>query len=185
MTQVKSAQPATREVALQRRGDARTLAARRAAFAAQMRDMALSDLSEVSARLKQLHAELERKDGRKWTHYELAQAMAIAPRTFQSWENGEVENRDGKGYEKLARWYSRKLGRKITRPWIVFGDGAEGADLMDSLSDAEGSSLKRVEDRLAALETELLSKLGEVQTELEGLRQTIERPQRRKAGTRS
>lgn len=183
MTRVKSAQAANSEVALQGRATTHTLAEQRAAFAAQMREMALSDLSQVSARLKQLHAELERKDGRKWTHYELAQAMDIPPRTFQSWENGEVENRDGKGYEKMARWYSRKLGHKITRPWIVFGDSEPG-DLMDSLKDAGGPSLKSIEDRIAALETTLLARLGVAQTDLEALLRSQELPKRGRGGNR-
>ena len=86
MTQVKSAQDRTKKLALRKRATPHSLAARRAAFAAQMRDMALSDLADVSKRLKDLHAELERKDGRKWTHYDLAEKMDIRPRTFQSWE---------------------------------------------------------------------------------------------------
>lgn len=95
MTQVKRMQQNHTQVALRSGRAAHSLAARRAAFAAQMRDMALSDLADVSKRLKDLHAELERNDGRKWTHYDLAEKMDIRPRTFQSWENGEVENRNG------------------------------------------------------------------------------------------
>jgi len=87
-----------------------------------MRDMALSDLAAVSARLKALRKEWEQVDGRKWTDLEMAQAMKIAPRSFQHWQNGKGENRDGTGYDKMAAWYSRKLGRKITRQWIVWGN---------------------------------------------------------------
>lgn len=121
MTQVKSAQHTSVQVALRPGKDPRTLAQKRADLVAQVNAMALADLQEVSARLKALHKELERKDGRKWTQIDLADATGIPYRTLQSWETGQVENRGGKGYEKLARFYSRKLGRKITREWIVFG----------------------------------------------------------------
>src|SRR4051794_21390907 len=123
MTQVDGAQGTTPQLALKSRASRHSLASRRADFAARMREMALSDLSDVSERLKSLHRELELKDGRRWTQYELANKMEIPPRTFQSWEAGEVENRDGVGYDKIARFYSRRLGRKISRTWILFGDG--------------------------------------------------------------
>ena len=154
MTQVKSAQENPRQVALRKRANARTLAQRRAAFAAQMRDMALSDLSQVSARLKRLHKELEEREGREWTQQQLAEKTGIPYRTFQSWENGEVENRDGKGYDKIARFYSRKLERKVTRKWIVFGDEDRkperpNGDLLGQLDEAD--QLSRIERKLDSL----------------------------------
>lgn len=121
MTQVKSAQDKCSRVALRGKKDPRTLAAKRADLLAQIDAMALTDLAQVSARLKSLHKELERKEGRKWTQIDLADATGIAYRTLQSWETGQVENRDGTGYDKLARFYSKKLRRKVTREWIVFG----------------------------------------------------------------
>jgi transcriptional regulator with XRE-family HTH domain len=166
MTQVKGAQAKDRQVALRKRADDRSLAQRRADFAAQMRDMALSDLAQVSSRLKALHKEWEAKDGKRWTHYELAAAMKIPPRTFQSWENGEVENRDGKGYDKMARWYSRKLERKITRHWILFGEGEEEpageATAPPAPGQPDAAQLTRIEEHLEDLATgqaELLEKL--------------------------
>ena len=54
MTQVNSAQEYPRKLALRMRADHRSLAQRRADFAAQMREMAISDLTEVSDRLKGL-----------------------------------------------------------------------------------------------------------------------------------
>ena len=112
MTQVNRAQGRSEKVALCKRATVRSLAERRADFAAQMRAMALSDLSDVSRRLKALHADLEHRTGRQWTQYELADKLGIPHRTFQSWENGEVENRDGRGYDKMARFYSRRLERR-------------------------------------------------------------------------
>lgn len=150
MTQVKSAQEERQKVALRKRAETPSLARRRAAFAAQMREMALTDLENVSARLKSLHKEWERKDGRTWTQLELAEAMRIPYRTFQSWENGEVENSDGKGYDKFARFYSRKLGRKITRHWILFGDTQPVAETPKSKAPVGGLSAPPSESDLAA-----------------------------------
>lgn len=149
-----------RQLALRKRADGRSLAARRAAFAEQMRQMALSDLSQVKDRLKGLHAELERVDGRKWTHYDLAAKMDIPPRTFQSWENGEVENRDGKGYDKIARFYSRRLGRKITRNWILFGDEPKLVDVATPLNgNGNGEEPELTRERAVA---ELSNQIGEL-----------------------
>lgn len=178
MTQVKSAQEIRRELALRKRADGRTLAQRRAAFAAQMRDMALSDLSQVSVRLKGLKREVQRADGREWSDHELANAMKIAPRTFQSWQNGEVENRDGKGYDKMARWYSRKLGRKITRNWIVFGDEpiepepSPPASSESQLSDAVAA----LREDLEATRTKLLVEIGKVRRAQEALQRSQGHP---------
>jgi transcriptional regulator with XRE-family HTH domain len=171
MTQVKSAQDIPRQVALRKRADDRTLAQRRAAFAAQMRDMALSDLAQLSKRLKDLHQELEDFEGRKWTQMQLAEKMKIPYRTFQSWENGEVENEDGKGYDKIGRFYSRKLGRKITRQWILFGDAKP-----DPKPRSGGGSAAAEPDRLSRIE-ENLKLLAEGQAEiLEGLAELREPP---------
>lgn len=167
MTQVKRAQANTGDFALHRQVDGRTLAQRRAAFAAQMRDMALSDLSQVSRRLKELHEELERKEGCRWTHYKLAAAMDIPPRTFQAWENGENENRDGKGYDKMARWYSRRLGRKITRQWILFGEeigqerpGTADEKGEDPFAQLSAPDAKRIAKGLADLQEEVAGVAG-------------------------
>lgn len=185
MTQVKSAQAERQKVALRKRAETPSLAQRRAAFAAQMREMALSELSDVSKRLKDLHREWEKKDGRKWTHYELAAAMDIAPRTFQSWENGEVENRDGKGYDKFAKFYSRKLGRKITRHWILYGanEPGESGDFtrLEKEAAAPPATDREVATQLAALakevralraqQTKLLARLAKAEGTQQGQRQ--------------
>jgi hypothetical protein len=168
MTQVKSAQQLPRELARYLGADHRSLAARRTAFAAQMRAMALSDLSQVAKRLKGLKAELERKDGRKWSDYELAAEMNIKPRTFQSWQNGEVENRDGKGYDKMTRFYSRKLNRKITRKWILFGDEETSAspEVADPVSEPEPTEVdqlrKELRGEMQAMKTQLLGEIEKV-----------------------
>lgn len=169
MTQVKGAQEFNGQLARYPGADHRSLAARRAAFAAQMRAMALSDLKEVSGRLKALKRELELKDGQKWADYDLAAAMGIKPRTFQSWQNGEVENRSGKGYDKMARFYSRKLDRKITRKWILFGDDEEAQGQPEAakpVSEPEPSAVdqlrRELEDEMDSMKTELLEEIEKV-----------------------
>lgn len=160
-----------------------TLAARRAAFASQMRTMALTELSEVSKRLKSLHAELERKEGHKLTHYVLADKMKIAPRTFQSWENGEVENSDGKGYDKMARYYSRRLGRKITRNWILFGceevPPVRSIGVEQTSNDTGADPSQGIIDRLEAIQTQLTAAAADradMQQRLTEIERLLKRP---------
>jgi ribosome-binding protein aMBF1 (putative translation factor) len=185
MTQVKSAQKISVELARYHGADHRSLAERRAAFAAQMRDMALSDLNQVSSRLKDLHHEFEEKDGRRWAHYDLAREMGIKPRTFQSWENGEVENRNGKGYDKMARFYSRKLNRKITRQWILFGDApaSEPADPVSEPEPREVDQLRRVVAEYGEAQTELSKELVSLRRSQEETLMRVERLEHGGEGT--
>jgi transcriptional regulator with XRE-family HTH domain len=77
--------------------------------------MAVTDLSQVSARMK----DLRKATGLK--QHEVAQKLGEPPRTFQSWENGEVET-DRANYKRVAAFYSRRLKpRKVTANWILFG----------------------------------------------------------------
>jgi transcriptional regulator with XRE-family HTH domain len=182
MTQVKGAQEDSREVALRMRATPHSLAQRRASFEAQMRDMALSDLNALSDRLKALHKRLEQVDGRKWTQYQLADKMDIPPRTFQSWENGEVENRGGEGYEKIARFYRRKLGDKtITRQWIVFGDQAQ-APAPDPFSPpaevTDAAEIRRLLVEIRDMQDELVLAVAAVRDEQSRLRQLRELDER-------
>lgn len=125
MTQVNRAQGSRRELALRPRADKRSLAQRRADFAAQMRAMALSDLQQVADRLKRLHERLERKEARKITQQDLAREIGIPYRTYQAWAGAKNENRSGDGYDRIVRFYRRKLSDKtITRNWLVFGEDA-------------------------------------------------------------
>lgn len=166
------------EVALRKRASQPTLAHRRADLSAQIREMALTDLKNVSKRLKALHTELEEKEGRRWTHYQLAEGMKIPPRTFQSWENGEVENRNGEGYDKMVRWYSKRLGRKITRNWVLFGEGEAKAPTPDVMGQLNGSTeadeqLREILGGILERQTELLSKVESVLAEQERLRKLL------------
>lgn len=146
MTQASSAQPKRQQRAWKAESNGRTLAQRRADFAAQMRDMALSDLSAVAERLRVLHARLERETDRRWGQQEIAQKANVAYRTFQAWEGGKNENADGKGYEALARFYRRQLKDKtITRNWIVWGDEPMPVQPERPPVDLDAEQLDRIE----------------------------------------
>jgi len=86
MTQVKCAQDERQQLALRKRADRRSLAQRRADFAAQMREMTISDLAGVANRLEALHKELERKTSRTWTSKtsQTAQGLRTGPTSLGS-----------------------------------------------------------------------------------------------------
>ena len=110
--------------------------------------------------------------------------MDIPLRTFQSWQNGEVENRDGKGYDKMARFYSRKLGRKITRQWILFGDEPEEDAPSEPTEVAVAESPDEKLDLILSQQAELLGVLSEVRSEQESQRKLLERAGRGSAKAR-
>lgn len=124
-----------------------------------------SELPAVSTRLKDLRAELARVRGvREVSQYAVAHEMGKAPRTFQSWENGEVEPR-GPGYGPLADYYTEQLGRKITKNWIMFGQEevpampAPTPDVLDKLNPSE-ATVDALRQEVEALRFELLAELA-------------------------
>jgi DNA-binding XRE family transcriptional regulator len=163
MTQVNSAQRNGRKVASTVHARVRTLAARRADFERQVRlrlaadpTMALTEPEQVSARLKEL-----RKRAGGPPQYKVANALDVPPRTFQSWENGEVET-DRANYERVARYYSKQLKQKITSNWILFGqdvapplngdrDNLETPDVLSDLSQKPDQGV--LADIVARLDT--------------------------------
>jgi transcriptional regulator with XRE-family HTH domain len=162
MTQVKSAQGERGKSAWRKRAGGRTLAQRRADLEAQVRRhlgteelMALTDLSQVKARLKDLHRQLDRREGRKVTQYEIADSIDVPHRTFQSWENAEVET-EGRNYDKLARFYTERLGREVTRNYILFGqdeapepsEEESTPDVLGAFNGSDHEQLDRVEWKL-------------------------------------
>lgn len=164
MTQVKGAQWSASELALRKRTRGRTLAARRADEEARLADffalneqMALTDLAKVSERLHDLHRRLDLAEGRHVTQYEIAEALGIPHRTFQSWEGGKVET-DGHNYERIANYYSEKLGEAVTKNWILFGSDEEPAR-RNGLDGADTEQLDRIEA--------ILNRLDERQQRLE------------------
>lgn len=175
MTQSRRAQRNTPQLAWRKRTSGRTLAQRRADFEAQARrylaeneHMALADLSQVKSRLKGLHKELERREGGRVTQYEIAEALGVPHRTFQSWEGGQVET-EGKNYDKIAAFYSERLDRPITRNWILFGQDDEPgpvetmpASANPSL-DAVAEAVEELKLEMSAMKTELLAEIAKVQ----------------------
>lgn len=178
MTQVNRAQDSRNTLASTPRARVRTLATRRADLEHRIRlslatdpAVALTDLPHVSARLK----ELRKPTGLK--QHEAAAKMSIPPRTFQSWENGEVET-DRANYAKMARFYSRRLKRKVTVNWILFGQDEEPPlsqpngdtpDLLASVSGGNGNEPEDLQARLRRIEqqqNEILTRLDGVQASL-------------------
>lgn len=158
--QVKDMRNPRTQVALRSPRNPHSLAARRAELEARVRQMATDDLEKVGTRLRELREELAQKEGRQWRMQDVVEANNLALRTYAAWEGGENENQGGEGYKKLARFYSRKLGRKITWQWIVFGveeapAKAETPDLMGALSPATGrAELEALNARLATISEE-------------------------------
>lgn len=140
-----------------------------------MRDMALADLQAVAERLRALHDRLNQQTGKTWGQQEVAQEAGVAYRSFQTWEGGHNENTNGKGYEKLAAFYRRKLGdRSITRNWIVFGDHEDTSEPAPSTDDL--SQLDRIEALLVGIFTRLPDAETALDEDLEeSLRQARER----------
>lgn len=104
--------------------------------------MALADLESVKTRMKELRARTSLKQ------YEVAAKLDVPPRTFQTWENGEVET-DKENYEKVAAFYSKVLGEKITANWILFGsDKAPPVKTPANPTNGNGSQLDRIEKKL-------------------------------------
>lgn len=126
--------------------------------------LADDELPDLSQRLKDLRKELERKRGERVPQYVVAkEAGDIPPRTFQSWENGEVET-EGENYQKLARYYTRVLGREITRNFILYGQEEPPALPLSAPTspDEESEAVRRLREEVAGLRVELRSGLGEL-----------------------
>lgn len=92
-------------------------------------NMGLADLSQVRDRMKALRTRTGLKQ------YEVAQKIDVPPRTFQSWENGEVET-ERENYEKVAKFYG------VSANYILFGQDEEpplpkAVDFNQRLADLE------------------------------------------------
>lgn len=156
MTQVNGAQRTNRKVASTQRARVRSVAAHRADLEGQVRSwltnnaaMALTEPEHVRARMKEL-----RKRAGNPSQYDVAHDLSVPPRTFQSWENAEVET-DRANYEKVARYYSRKLKEKVSANWILFGTDDAPAlptpDLMEVVNGNDRDTVVLLRDEVAAL----------------------------------
>ena len=167
MTQVNNAQHAGRKVASHPHARRRTLAQRRADVEEQIRacvandlTMALTEPEQVKSRMKAL------RDRTGMKQHEVAHELGEPPRTFQSWENAEVET-DRDKYDKIAAFYSAKLGTTVTANWILFGQDVEPPlpsatpDLVRALDQPDPAADLRAQlDRMERLLTALASRLG-------------------------
>jgi DNA-binding transcriptional regulator YiaG len=161
MTQSSRTQGRGDKLASHQHATGRTLTQRRADLERQIRQaiendprMALTDPQQVSQRMKALRERTGLKQ------YEVAQRINEPPRTFQSWENAEVET-DRANYEKVARFYTRILGEKITANWILFG--AEQPPAVVAPAATNGSLPADVRNQLERIEAKLdllLTRLG-------------------------
>ena len=180
MTQESRTQESRTPLAPYMPRDRRSLAARHSDFRRQVEaavtaqeTMAIADLQAVSGRIKEL-----RKRAGNPSQYDVAYLMGVKPRTYQSWENGEVEPDKAK-YEKVAAWYSKKLGTKVTANWILFGQDDEpplSSGPLEQLSSADRAqrleekvdALQGTVEKLVAQQTKLLAELAKERAALRG-----------------
>lgn len=162
MTQATYTQARRRKLASNPARKARTLAERRADFEHQMREfaatdgiVALTELAEVSKRIKTLR----KRAGLK--QYEVAAKINVAPRTYQSWENGEVET-SKENYAKIGK----ALGASAN--WILFGQEEE-----PPVTEISQNGSTEAPD-LAAVEQAAVERHAEVMAEIAALRLLVE-----------
>lgn len=141
-----------------------------------------SELPRVSKRLKALRGELARRRGvREVSQYAVAGEVGVAPRTFQSHENGEVEPRGG-AYGTYASFYSKNLGRTITKNWIMFGSDTPPAGPTFGDDPAPSERVEALEGELSELRGGLGAlldlALGEAEREAEADEMRADRGER-------
>lgn len=146
--------------------------------------MALADLKQVANRLKLIRG---RTDLSQW---EAAHEMGFKPRTYQSWELGDVEtSRDN--YERIAKFFAKRLKDKtITANWIIYGQAAEPALPVAPVGDDISSVdlMRRVEEKLdhcMAAMAEQSATLAEALLAQGEILERIERIERRAEGSGS
>ena len=175
MTQASYKQSRRRKLASNPARKARTLAERRADFESQMREfaardgiVALTKVTEVSKRIKRLR----KRSGLK--QYEVAAKINVAPRTYQSWENGEVETSKA-NYAKIGK----ALGASAN--WILFGQEEEPPPL--DLKPAEVPvDLAAHEEAANQRHSEAMTELAELRLLVEDLRKQMPQGGQRAAG---
>lgn len=109
------------------------------------------DLALVSTRLKALRARVA------LYQHEVAGAVGIPPRTYQSIENGEVQSAEA-NYAKLATYYSKQLGEEITVHHLLHGEQDFAEQELRRLASALRKEMRaEMDERLSALREEMLS----------------------------
>lgn len=146
-------------------------------YATRNNAVALAELSEVSKRIKELRGKTDLRQ------YEVAAELNVPPRTYQSWENGEVET-DRENYRKIGEL----LGASAN--WILFGQEEEPAGEDEpavTSPDAILAALGRIESRLRKLElgqAKLLARTAQAERRSDSPRKPEQRrsPKARAAG---
>lgn len=142
-------------------------------YAASNGTMALSELSEVSARIKELRGRTD------LTQYDVAHKLRVPPRTYQSWENGEVET-NRTNYAKIGKLFGASAN------WILFGQEEEPPMPSQNGSIEESATAEILEllREVIGGQEELTARILKVERSLEALRKQ-QRPaaRKRKAGS--
>lgn len=121
--------------------------------------MALAEPAHVKERMKALR----KRSG--LTQYEMAAKVKAPHRTFQSWENAEVET-DKANYETVAAVYAKLLEEPVTANWILFGQDVEPPVALpapapdpfrSSNGHDEGATLGELRALVASLTTTVLA----------------------------
>lgn len=136
-----------------------------ASFRKQMADHARGE------RLKALRTE------RRLNQEDAAHEIGVSAKTLRTWEKGGP-----------IKWENAKAAAnfyEVDPESLVEREPAPPIDLMDALKDAEVPSVKRVEDQIAALRTELLSELAAARTDLADRLTKLEPAERNSASKRS
>lgn len=128
-------------------------------------NMAISELHEVSERIKTLRNRAGLKQ------YEVAAKINVAPRTYQSWENGEVET-SKENYGKVGD----ALGASAN--WILFGREEEPPLPTGDSPPAADADLRALVHQLLVNQTDMLQRLARIELRLEDQR-TIRQPESR------
>lgn len=118
----------------------------------------MPDLDAVRFRLKYMRGRLG------LSQEDTAREMGVPPRTFQSWENGEVITAES-NYERLAEFYSRKLGEEINCNVILYGTPERPLPESKSHNSADLLAMelrlrREMDRRISALRAELLQDIA-------------------------
>jgi DNA-binding XRE family transcriptional regulator len=111
------------------------------------------------------------------TQYEAAYELNVPPRTYQSWENGEVET-SRENYRKVADLFG------VTVNWILFGQDEEPPMPSETPAATEAdlrNEIREFEESAVARHAELMAELAEVRSLLTHAETPKQQGQRRKA----
>jgi transcriptional regulator with XRE-family HTH domain len=125
------------------------------------------------------------REERQWKQRDLVTQMAdLGDQSLNTNQLSRYENGGAFPNEVRMARFAEALGVDVA-DLIAPPVESNGPDLLDALTEAEPASLKRLEDRVASLETTLLARLGAAQTDLEDLLRSQAPPKRGRGDKRS